>query len=347
MIAFFSVGGDDRQHGRGEGERRFFGIADGAVGPVDQQGRAEREQQPAEQTTERGQRGRPSMRDAERRRLRDNRGDGVDTDIGDAILSSLRAEVGQRLEELDSFVREIECVGGALLGDRRRPRDAVGELVAVGRVVTQDAAVDDRHELHEAGVDGAELVMELADPTVEPPVRCLELRERIGLPLFSELRRPVARNGLRLETRRRGDHELQDVFGIGELGGEADTRVGSQVRPRERGRDQLLAQREALRSRQHDVRRRGRGGRVLLLRSAPVDLDLRGDPNRSRAPVAHRLGAVLTAEYEDPDRDAGKQADRRDESPPTLYGAEDVLSAQGDSSAFRRRDISSRGTHGY
>jgi hypothetical protein len=56
---------------------------------------------------------------------------------------------------------------------------------------------------------------------------------------------------------------------------------------------------------------------------------------------------VLTSEYKDPDRDAGEQADRRDEPPPTLYGAEDVLSAQGESSAFRRRDISSKETHGY
>jgi hypothetical protein len=61
---------------------------------------------------------------------------------------------------------------------------------------------------------------------------------------------------------------------------------------------------------------------------------------------------VLTAEYEDPDRDAGEQADTRYQPPPTLYGAEDVLSAQDESSAFQRRDTSPRGnpsseTRGY
>ena len=42
---------------------------------------------------------------------------------------------------------------------------------------------------------------------------------------------------------------------------------------------------------------------------------------------------MLTPEYEDPDRDASEQADARYQPPPTLDGAEDVLSAQGSSSA--------------
>ena len=42
---------------------------------------------------------------------------------------------------------------------------------------------------------------------------------------------------------------------------------------------------------------------------------------------------VLTPEYEDPDRDTGEQADSRYQPPPAPYGAEDVLSAQGSSSA--------------
>ena len=42
---------------------------------------------------------------------------------------------------------------------------------------------------------------------------------------------------------------------------------------------------------------------------------------------------MLTPEYEDPDRDASEQADAHHEPPPTLDGAEDVLSAQGSSSA--------------
>jgi hypothetical protein len=61
---------------------------------------------------------------------------------------------------------------------------------------------------------------------------------------------------------------------------------------------------------------------------------------------------VLTAEYEDPDRDTGDQADARYQPPPTLYGAEDVLSALDESSAFQRRGTSPTGdpsseTHGY
>jgi hypothetical protein len=46
---------------------------------------------------------------------------------------------------------------------------------------------------------------------------------------------------------------------------------------------------------------------------------------------------VLPAEYEDPDGDAGQQDDSCDESPPALYGAEDVLSAQDSSSALKNR----------
>jgi hypothetical protein len=46
---------------------------------------------------------------------------------------------------------------------------------------------------------------------------------------------------------------------------------------------------------------------------------------------------VLTPEYEDSDRDAREQADARYQPPPTLNGAEDVLSAQDSASAIRRR----------
>jgi hypothetical protein len=46
---------------------------------------------------------------------------------------------------------------------------------------------------------------------------------------------------------------------------------------------------------------------------------------------------VLPPEYEDPDGDAGQQDDSYDESPPALYGAEDVLSAQDSSSALKNR----------
>ena len=46
---------------------------------------------------------------------------------------------------------------------------------------------------------------------------------------------------------------------------------------------------------------------------------------------------VLTPEYEDPDRDTGEQADACYQPPTPLDGAEDVLSAQDWSSAFRIR----------
>ena len=56
------------------------------------------------------------------------------------------------------------------------------------------------------------------------------------------------------------------------------------------------------------------------------------------AAVANRGGVVSTTENEDPDRDAGEQEDAHDQTPPPLYGAEDVLSAQG-SSAFQLRGL--------
>ncbi len=75
--------------------------------------------------------------------------------------------------------------------------------------------------------------------------------------------------------------------------------------------------------------------------------DFGRDANRRDASVADGLGVVLTAEYEDPDRDTSKQADACHEPPPTLNGAEDVLSAQDESSALDCRDISPNGARGY
>jgi len=49
------------------------------------------------------------------------------------------------------------------------------------------------------------------------------------------------------------------------------------------------------------------------------------------------LRVVLSPEYEDPDRDNGEQTDPSDQPPTPLYGAEDVLNAQGWSSALKHR----------
>ena len=202
----------------------------------------------------------------------------------------------------------FERVNRALLRHRRRTGDTalVRAERAVGRVVTKDAVVDDRHQLHELRVDPLELgvqcrhvnvhVMPLLEQQVLGVLACARCRTRS--PSSSPPSSPRPGSGAVTISD-------SDDPGVVEPGGEPDSGIDSQMRLLQRKGDQSALQRELLRSGEHEVhRRRGRRRRALLLRRGLVVLG-GGCATRSRhdAAVAHRFRTVLSPEYEDPDRD--------------------------------------------
>ena len=115
-----------------------------------------------------GQRRGPDLGDAGGRRLARDGREHVGRGLRDPELRGRLAGAHERREELDALEREVERVDRSLLRHRRRAALVPPFWeVAVRGVVTKDAVVHDRHQLHELGVDPPELGVQLRDVRFE------------------------------------------------------------------------------------------------------------------------------------------------------------------------------------